>query len=389
MKLELLEKLMARKENRGERAKREQYGLAAALVGMGCNVLLFAAKLTAGLLSGSIAVLADAFNNLSDAGSSVVSFVGFRMAAKPADKEHPFGHGRVEYISGLIVSFLILFVGLQLFLSSVEKIFSEEEMTRGWLTPLFLVISILVKLWMGRFYRSVGQKIDSSALKASAQDSLNDVIATAAVLLSFVVFLLTGVSLDGIFGLGVAVFIFISGIKMAGETASPLLGQAPDPALVEAIESVVLAHDGITGVHDVVVHNYGPGRSIITAHAEVPAHADMQQCHELIDRIERGLTEEFRLEAAVLHMDPIATDDDYTGEVRALLLEQLNGVDPRLTMHDFRLVRGTEKIDLIFDVVIPMQFDYTAELFLEELNRRMESLNPDFCLRVQIDRSFD
>ena len=389
MKLELLEKLMARKENRGERAKREQYGLAAALVGMGCNVLLFAAKLTAGLLSGSIAVLADAFNNLSDAGSSVVSFVGFRMAAKPADKEHPFGHGRVEYISGLIVSFLILFVGLQLFLSSVEKIFSEEEMTRGWLTPLFLVISILVKLWMGRFYRSVGQKIDSSALKASAQDSLNDVIATAAVLLSFVVFLLTGVSLDGIFGLGVAVFIFISGIKMAGETASPLLGQAPDPALVEAIESVVLAHDGITGVHDVVVHNYGPGRSIITAHAEVPVHADMQQCHELIDRIERSLTEEFRLEAAVLHMDPIATDDDYTGEVRGLLLEQLNGIDPRLTMHDFRLVRGTEKIDLIFDVVIPMQFDYTAELFLEELNRRMKKVNPDFCLRVQIDRSFD
>ena len=389
MKLEFFEKWMTEKENRGERGRREQYGLAAALVGMGCNVLLFAAKLMAGLLSGSIAVLADAFNNLSDAGSSVVSFVGFRMASKPADKEHPFGHGRVEYISGLIVSFLIMFVGLQLFLSSIEKIFSPGEMTPGWIPPLFLTVSIAVKLWMGLFYRAVGRKIDSGVLRASAQDSLNDVITTAAVLLSFVIFLLTGYSLDGIFGLGVAVFIFISGIKMAGETASPLLGQAPDPALVESIVSAVLAHEGITGVHDVVVHNYGPGRSMVTAHAEVPAHADMQQCHELIDRIERDLTEKFRLEAAVLHMDPIATDDGYTGEVRVLLLEELNGIDPRLTIHDFRLVRGTKKINLVFDVVLPAQFGYEAKEFLEDLNGRMKKLDPAFCLRVQIDRSFD
>lgn len=390
MRRTLLEKLFLGKsyEPQNQRKTRERYGLMTSVIGILCNVLLFILKLTAGALSGSIAVLADAFNNLSDAGSSVVSFVGFRMAAKPADKEHPFGHGRIEYISGLIVSFLILFVGVELFVSSVEKILSPEDMSFHLFVPIFLVLSLLVKLWMGFFYRSVGKKIDSGTLMAAAQDSVNDVITTAAVLLSFVIFALTNVSLDGYFGVGVSVFIFISGIKMAKETSSPLLGQAADPALVRSIADTVLSYDGIIGVHDLIIHNYGPGRSIVSLHAEVSADADMLECHDTIDLLERDLTEKFSLETVVVHMDPVTVNDEHINAVHTMVMDVLHGIDPRLTMHDFRMVEGATHTNLIFDVVLPSQFGYAPADFTEEMERRVQELDDKYLLRLQIDRYY-
>ncbi len=371
-----------------ERKRRERYGLAASLTGMLCNVALFALKMAGGLLSGSIAVLADAFNNLSDAGSSVVSFVGFRMAAKPADREHPFGHGRIEYIAGLIVSFLILFVGAELFVSSIKKIFAPEELSSSVWIPIFLVLSIVIKLWMSVFYRRIGKKIESSALKAAAQDSLNDVIATAAVLISFVIFMLTGVSLDAYFGLAVSVFILIAGIRTARETISPLLGQAPDPALVGNIEASVLSYDGIIGVHDLIIHNYGPGRSIVSLHAEVSAAADILESHDTIDLIERELAERFALDVVVVHMDPVTVDDEHINAARTTVIETLHGIDPRLDMHDFRMVEGVNHTNLIFDVVIPGQFGYSPAGLTEELERRLQKIDSKFLLRVHVDRNY-
>lgn len=369
-------------------AVRRAYGILCGAVGIGLNLLLFAGKFLAGLLSGSIAITADAFNNLSDAGSSVVTLVGFHMAAKKADEDHPFGHGRMEYISGLIVAGAILLVGVELAKSSVEKILHPEEIELSWVSVGILCAAILVKLWMFYFNRTLGKRIDSAAMCATAADSLSDVAATSAVLLGTLVGGFTGLHIDGWVGILVAVFILRAGWGAAKDTLDPLLGQSPDPTLVHAIEKTVLAHEIVTGIHDLIIHDYGPGRSMLSLHAEVPMDADMLAVHDVIDDIERELKEKFHIEA-VIHMDPIATKDPLTNELKAKVAGLVQQIDPAMTIHDFRMTQGPHHQNLIFDVVVPHSSDLTDEEVKSRIAGRMGELpgGPYFAV-VSVDRSY-
>ena len=366
---------------------RERAGAIAGAVGMGCNVLLFAVKLLVGTAANSIAITADAFNNLSDAGSSLVTAVGFRMSGKPADREHPFGHGRIEYISGLIVAFAILLVGFELFTSSVKKIFHPDALQSGPAAIAVLLGSIAVKLFMGLFYRRVGRRIQSTALMAAMTDSISDMAATAAVVLSVAVHLIWGVNIDGIMGAIVAVLIFVAGIKTVSDTLSPLLGQAPDPALVRQIRDMVLSYDGILGIHDMLVHNYGPGRFLASLHAEVDANRTLTDTHELIDRIERDIHERLGV-LTVIHMDPVQHDTPRVCELRALTEEVLRELDPRLSFHDFRIVDGATRTNVIFDVVVPYRFPMNEAELNEALNKAFRARDPQLCAVVTMDTSF-
>lgn len=339
------------RDNMSSPAVRRAYGTLCGAVGIALNILLFIGKFFAGQLSGSIAVTADAFNNLSDAGSSAVTLLGFRLAGKKPDTDHPFGHGRIEYISGLIVAGLILLMGVELAKSSFDKILHPEAVTFSLMAIAIMAASVCVKVYMWLYNRAVGRKIKSAAMEATATDSLSDTVSTLAVLLAMLIGKWTGLAVDGYVGLVVALFILFSAYKAAKETLSPLLGQAPDPALVQQIRDIVLSNDTVLGVHDLVVHDYGPGRLMITLHAEVPAHGDIMAMHDVIDNIEKELMEKLHCHA-VIHMDPIVTDGSVTAlkEQVAALVKQ---VDPGLTIHDFRVVRGTTHDNLIFDAVLP------------------------------------
>ena len=319
---------------------------------------LFAAKLVVGLISGSVAITADAVNNLTDASGSVLTLLGFRLAEKPADEDHPFGHARVEYLTGLAVAGLILLIGVELGKSSVEKILHPSPVALTAPLALVLLLSIAVKLWMARFYRALGDRIDSGALHAASSDSRNDVISTAAVLAACVIGALTGVHLDGVMGLAVAAFIVWSGVGVARETISPLLGESADPAMVKAMVHDVMAHALVLGVHDVMVHDYGPGQKFATLHVEMDRREDPMVCHDVIDNIEREILENHGIHLTI-HYDPLELDDAETVEMRARVLEMVNGLDPRLKMHDFRMVRGTDHTNLIFDLVVPQDLDRT------------------------------
>lgn len=384
----LLVKLFVKDREQVENQKvRQRYGVLSGFVGIFCNLLLFAFKFLIGTFSNSIAITADAFNNLSDAGSSAVTVVGFKMAGRPADEEHPFGHGRIEYISGLIVSLVILLMGLELFRSSVTKIIHPEEVSASWISAGILAFSILLKLWMGLFNRKIGKTIASSTLQAAAMDSLSDVISTATVLLSLGVFVLTGFSLDGYIGALVAVFIMYTGVMTARDTLSPLLGQAPDPEFVHSIEKRVLAHSEVVGIHDLIVHNYGPGRSVISLHAEVPCNIDILQIHDTIDLIERELKECFQCEA-VIHMDPIATDDEKVNEMHRKIAGLVKTIDTNLTIHDFRMVEGKTHTNLIFDVVVPHHFFLSDEEVRREISARVKRMDSCFETVLTVDKSY-
>ena len=356
---------------------RQRYGL-----------LLSLGKFLAGLITGSIAITADAFNNLSDAGSSVVTLVGFHMAAKKADDDHPFGHGRMEYISGLIVAAAILLVGVELAKSSLEKILHPEDISLSWVSVGILCAAILVKLWMFYFNRTLGKRIDSAAMCATAADSLSDVAATSAVLLGTLVGGFTGLHIDGWVGILVAVFILRAGWGAAKDTLDPLLGQSPDPTLVHAIEKTVMAHELVTGIHDLIIHDYGPGRSMLSLHAEVPMDADMLAVHDVIDDIERELKEKFHIEA-VIHMDPIATKDPLTNEMKTRVAGLVREIDPDMTIHDFRMTQGPHHQNLIFDVVVPHSCDLTDDEVRARISGRMGELpgGPYFAV-VSVDRSY-
>ncbi len=375
-------------DDRDDPAVRQRYGLLSGLVGIILNLLLSAGKFLAGVFTGSIAVTADAFNNLSDAGSSVVTLAGFRLAAKQADDDHPFGHGRIEYISGLIVAGAILLVGIELARSSLEKIFRPEAVDFSWLSVGILCASIPVKLWMSAFNRKLGRRIGSAAMAATAADSLSDVVATSAVLLGTLVGHFTGLHIDGWVGALVAVFILRAGWGAAKDTLDPLLGQSPDPDLVSSIEKAILAHPQVTGVHDLVIHDYGPGRRMMSLHAEVPMDADVLEVHDVIDNIERELKEKFHIEA-VIHMDPIATKDPYTNQLREQVAGLVREIDPDMTIHDFRMTAGPDHQNLIFDVVVPHHCPLSDEEVKEAIAGKAKALEGGpFYTVVSLDRSY-
>lgn len=338
---------------------RTRYGSLAGMVGICCNLLLFTVKLLTGLLVNSISVMADAFNNLSDAASSIISIVGVKMAEKPADEEHPFGHGRIEYISAFIVAFLVIEVGFSLFKTSFGKIRNPEPMVFQWLSVGILVLSVGVKLWMGIFNRKLGKRIDSKVMMATAADSLGDVAATTATIVSMLIFGIFNVNVDGIVGLAVSVVVMIAGVNIAKDTLAPLIGEAIDPEVYREITQFVESYDGIVGSHDLIVHNYGPGRSMASIHAEVPSDVDIETSHEIIDRVERDAVRKLHL-FLVIHMDPIETKNAKVDNYRKIAGEVLDQVDSRLSLHDFRIVDGKDQVNLIFDLVVPR--DYTPQM---------------------------
>ena len=382
----LVKTFVKRPEDTDDERVRYTYGRLAGAAGLTANVLLFAAKLAIGALSGSVAILADAFNNLSDAGSSIVTLVGFKLSSAPPDAEHPFGHGRMEYLSALGVAALIMAAGFELFLSAVDKIRHPALPEFGVLTIVVLALAIAVKLWMALFYKKIGNTIRSEALKASCADSRNDVICTGVVLLTSLIGWLSGVAIDGYVGLLVALFVIWSGFTVIKETVSPLLGQAPDPEMVQDIKNTVMAHPGIIGVHDLMIHNYGPGRLVLSLHAEVSCHEDMMRSHDLIDSRARELCPNSRAIGCM----KASWADSGNEEVEALKITVetiLEDIDPRLTMHDFRVVFGETHTNLIFDVVAP--FDFKDEASVKaELQRRVTVVNPQLFTVVTVEHSF-
>ena len=366
---------------------RQRYGTLSGALGIFLNLLLSAGKMIAGLITGSIAITADAFNNLTDAVSSVVTLVGFRMAGKQADDDHPFGHGRIEYLSGLAVSVVILLVGLELAKSSVEKIIHPEQVEFSWLSAGILIAAICVKLWMSYFNRSLSRRIGSAAMAATATDSLSDAVATSAVLLSAIIGKFTGVNIDAWAGILVALFILRAGWGAAKDTLNPLLGQSPDPELVRDIERTVLAHPQVVGIHDMIIHDYGPGRSIMSLHAEVPAGSDIMEVHDEIDAIERELKAKYHIDASI-HMDPIVTGDETISKARKMVSELVREVDPAMTIHDFRMTSGPRHRNLIFDVVVPYSVKSTDDEVRREIERKIRAADPNSFAVIQIDRAY-
>lgn len=365
---------------------RLKYGILCGAVGILFNILLFTGKLIAGTLTGSIGITADAFNNLSDAGSSTITLVGFRLSGTKADKEHPFGHGRFEYISGLIVSMAILLMGFELGKTSIDKIIHPEAVTFSYLAVGVLIVSILTKLYMFFYNRGIGKKIDSSAMRATAMDSFSDVAATSTVLLSMLIGKWTGLKIDGYSGLLVALFICYTGIRAAKETVSPLLGQSPTQEFVEKIQNIVLEQDGVIGVHDLVVHDYGPGRRMISLHAEVPADGNLILLHDAVDNLEKLLRNECGCEA-VIHMDPVEMNNTETNRLRTETRAILAQIDERLTLHDFRVVSGPTHTNLVFDVVVPFGFSMTDEAVRSAISERIHTLEGNCYAVIDIDKS--
>ena len=366
-------------------AVRRAYGMLCSLTGIGLNVLLFLGKYLAGRLSGSIAMTADAFNNLSDAGSSVITLLGFRMAAKKPDPGHPFGHGRIEYLSGVAVSIIIIVVGVQLGLESIDKIMNPQPVDAGLLPMLVLVASICVKGYMFAYNRGIGRKINSPGMAATAMDSLSDSIATSVVLISMLLSRFAGVNADGWGGIAVACFIIFSGFKAAKETLSPLLGNPPDPQLVHDITNIVLSHSEVMNVHDLIVHDYGPGRLMVSLHAEVPGNGNIYALHDTIDTIEYELSSKLGCDA-VIHMDPVSPDGTKTAHMRDELAEAAKSIDPRLSIHDFRIVDGPTHTNVIFDAVLPNDSKLTEEEAVAQLEALVHSLWQNSHPKVHIDR---
>jgi len=367
---------------------RSSYGRLAGAVGVVCNALLFVGKLLAGMLSGSVSIMADAVNNLSDASASVVTLLGFKLAERPADEGHPYGHARIEYLSGLAVAAMILLIGAELVKSSFDKILHPQPVNFTCLTAAILLASIGVKFWLAGFNKKLGKTIDSAALQAAAADSRNDVISTAAVLLSGIVGAVSGWSVDGYVGLAVAVFILYSGIKIAKETIDPILGAAPDPQLVGMIEEEILAHDKILGIHDLIVHDYGPGRQFASVHVEMDRREDPLVCHDIIDNVEREFMQQHNLHL-VIHYDPLVMDDAELSRMRQLIVEQVKQIDERLSIHDFRMVRGPEHTNLIFDLVVPFDLQKRTEELKQQINKQVQFDHGRYYTVINFDYSMD
>ena len=370
-----------------EKAVRRAYGTTCSGAGIGFNVLLFAGKLIAGMLSGSVAIVSDAFNNLSDAGSSIISLVGFKLSNKKSDPQHPFGHGRLEYISGLCVSFLIILMGVELGKASIEKIIEPAQVKFSLLTAAILAASILVKLYMALYNSRIGKRLNAVTMKAMAKDSLSDAVATGVVLMSMIVAKLADIAIDGYCGVVVAAFILFTGITAARDTISPLLGQKPDSEFIEEVMRIVNAHKEIIGTHDLVVHDYGPGRLMITLHAEVDANMDILVAHDAVDNIENELREKLGC-SAVVHMDPIVTDDVETNATREEIKRVVSNIDSRMTIHDFRMVPGPTHTNVIFDVAVPFDTDMDDDELRKILGARIRDVDSKLNAVIEIDKCY-
>ncbi|MGN1230885.1 MAG: cation diffusion facilitator family transporter, partial [Anaerotignum sp.] len=372
----LLRLFVKNHENAEDPAVRASVGKLAGAAGIVCNSLLFLGKLIAGLLAGSVAIIADAVNNLSDASSSVVTLLGFRLAQQPADADHPYGHARYEYLSGLVVAVLILVIGVELVKSSVGKIIHPEPIAFSALTVTILAASIVVKLWMSVFFGTLGKKIKSTTLCATSVDSRNDVISTAGVLLGCLVGYFFHIKIDGVVGLLVALFILYSGVNIVKETISPLLGQQADGELVEKIHALVLSHEKVLGVHDLLVHDYGPGQCFASLHVELSAAEDALACHEIIDHIENEVRKELHVDL-VIHYDPVVVDDAEGNEMRAMLEEIISEIDSRLSIHDFRMTHAGKETKLVFDLAVPYDMGQQHEALKQRIdNSLMEKGKP-------------
>lgn len=367
---------------------RQQYGMLCGMVGILLNILLFAGKFLAGTISKSISITADAFNNLSDAGSSVITLIGFRMSGAEPDVDHPFGHGRIEYISGLIVSGAILIMAFELIKSSVEKIIHPEPIEFSILIGVILLVSIGVKLYMAYYNHSIGKRIESAAMGATATDSLSDSCATTVVLIAAIVGKLTGLQIDGYCGVLVGIFIFYAGISAARDTLNPLLGQPPEDEFVGQIEELVMKYPEVRGIHDLIVHDYGPGRMMISLHAEVPAEGDILKLHDVVDNIEHELRNELKCEA-VIHMDPVVTGDEQVDRMKAQMKALLEEIDPQISMHDFRVVIGPTHTNLIFDIVVPFGYKVKDEELIEIIQKKTkEKIGENHFVVIQVDKAY-
>ena len=368
-------------KNTEDPAVRDKCGRVAGAVGIVTNFLLFLMKIIVGTVFHSVSVTADAVNNLTDSGSSVVTLIGFKMASKPADEKHPFGHARIEYLSGVIVSFIVIFLGLQLGMSSIEKILTPEENALTPVALVVLVISILAKLWQCLFYRKVGRMIKSESVEATSKDSRNDVIATSVVLLGAVITMLTGVNLDGYMGAAVALFIVFSGVQLTISTADPLLGQAPEGELVQTITEKMLSYPGIIGMHDLAVHNYGVGRCFASAHCEVDAKNDILVSHDLIDNIERDFSRDLGI-----HLDPVIVGDARTDALHCKVQSLVTALYPTVTIHDFRVIWGVTHSNIVFDAAVPFAVKDSDAVITQKLEAEIQKLDPDYRTVVTIDR---
>ncbi|MGM9644248.1 MAG: cation diffusion facilitator family transporter [Eubacteriales bacterium] len=366
---------------------RRAYGTLGSVVGIIFNLILAIGKYTVGFLFGAISLMADGINNLSDAGSQIISFISFKMAAKPADRDHPFGHARIEYVASMIVSFLVLLIGWNLLSDSVKKIFNPEAATEfSWLMIIVLGISVVVKLWLCFFNRRLADRIGSSVMKATAADSLSDAIATAAVLVAMLVFRFTGFDADGYMGVVVAIIIFIAGIKILNETKNAILGESADPEVVENVKRIVSEFPDALGIHDMVVHSYGPGQTIVTLHIEVDGEKSVFDSHDMIDMIERRLNSELGIHSNI-HMDPIVTNDEEVKRMRAVVRGLVKEIDERLDIHDFRFVRGTTHTNLIFDINAPFEVKMSDAEIKSEISRRIALYNSDYFAVTTVDRT--
>ncbi|WP_418718878.1 cation diffusion facilitator family transporter [Candidatus Allofournierella merdipullorum] len=368
-------------------AVRTAYGNLASWVGIFCNLLLCAGKFLAGTLSGSISIAADAVNNLSDASSSVVSLIGFKLGARPADEEHPYGHARFEYLAGLAVAVMVLVIGVELLKSSVEKILNPAPVTFSWVAMAVLAASVAVKLWMALFNRTLGKRINSGSLIATAADSRNDVLTTSAVLIASLISHFAQVELDGWMGAAVALFILYSGVGLVRDTIDPLLGLAPDPELVQHIHDKIMSYPGVLGTHDLMVHDYGPGRQFASVHVELAAEADVMASHELIDDIERDFLKNDRL-PVVIHFDPIVTSDAQVGDMRRWLAEAVKTIDPALTIHDLRMVPGMSHTNIIFDCVTPPGFAMSSARLKEAISKLVSEKDPAYRCVITVESNF-
>lgn len=383
----LLAKLFIKRENKSEQQVRKAYGTLCSVLGIFLNVCLFAGKYAAGFISGSIAIMADAFNNLSDAGSSFITLIGFVFAGKKPDSDHPFGHGRIEYLSGLGVAFLIMLMGVELGKSSLQKILHPEKVELTAISVGILIVSIFVKLYMAYYNHKVGKKISSNAMKATATDSMSDAVSTTVVLLAMVFLHVTNINIDGFCGMLVAILILMAGFEAAKDTVSPLLGQAPEPEFVEQIEQIVMAHEEVVGIHDLIVHDYGPGRVMISLHAEVPGDGDIFVLHDVIDLIERELEQVLHCDATI-HMDPIDTNNEAVAQRKAEVVALIDAMNEELSIHDFRMVVGNTHTNLIFDVVVPVGYKKPEDRLTAEIEQLVQKKWPECFTVIKVDHAY-
>ena len=367
---------------------RKKYGELGSFIGISSNVALFIIKFLVGLVINSVAIMADSFNNLSDSLSSIITLVGFKLGAKPADEEHPFGHGRMEYVSGLVVSFIIMLIGFEFLRTSFFKILAPENISFSYVTIFILLITVLIKIWQAFFNKKIGKLINSHSLIATATDSRNDVIVTSVTILSLIIFKIFNINLDGYFGIIVALFLIYSGFNLARETLSPLLGEAIDSELAERIKSIALSYDNVIGVHDILVHNYGPNKSIASLHVEVPSNVDINKSHEIIDLIEKHIQDELNI-FLTIHMDPVNVNDERIQTIVSTIQNVFKNYDEELDTHDHRIVDGENKINFIFDLVIPYNFSKEKEKSLiSDIKANVKALDSRYKCIINIEKSF-